>query len=139
MKAKKTITELRKAGWSVDEVRTQKQHYTCAGTGNMGSYEKAISYVATLPGCHYRLEFFVRLAESIEEHDEHNDIQVLHKSEKSNALGCMRFKTVKRAIETATSYSAKRSKTTQRPTWQTTESASKSSALPFRPGPAKKS
>lgn len=106
MKANKTITELRKAGWSVDGASAQKQHYTCAGTGNIGSYTKAISYVATLPGCHLRLEFFVRLAESIDEHDEHDDIQVLHKNEKSNALGCIRVKTVKKAIDTALSYSA---------------------------------
>lgn len=106
MKAKKTITELRKAGWTVDDVATQKQHYVCAGTGNMGTYKKTEYYKATLQGCHYRLEFFVKLAESIDEHDEHNDIQVLYKNEQSNALGCIRVKTVKRAIETALSYSA---------------------------------
>lgn len=106
MKAKKTITELRKAGWAVDEVHTQKQHYICAGTENMGSRPKAVSYVATLPGCHYRLEFFVSLAKSVEEHDEHSDIQVLHKDEPSNAVGCTRAKTVKRAIAAALEYSA---------------------------------
>ena len=106
MKAKKTITELRKAGWTVDEVASHKQHYVCAGTGNMGSYKRSELYKATLPGCHYRLEFFVKLAESIEEDDVHNDIQVLHKNEPSNAIGCIRVKTVKRAIETALSYSS---------------------------------
>lgn len=106
MKAKKTITELRKAGWTVDEAASHKQHYVCAGTGNMGSYKRSEFYKATFPGCHYRLEFFVKLAESIEEDDVHDDIQVLHKNDPSNAVGCTRVKTVKRAIETATRYSA---------------------------------
>lgn len=105
MKAQKTIKELQNAGWNVDAVAEQKQHYHCAGTGHMGSRQKAASYVATLPGCDYRMEFYVQLAESIDEDDSHNDIQVLHKNEPSNAVGCMRFKSVKRSIGAAISFS----------------------------------
>lgn len=101
MKAKKTIGDLAKAGWMCQEVSAHKQHYVCAGTGQMGSRERGKKYVATLAGCDYRLEFYVLLADFVGLDDEHSDIQILHKSEPSNALGCMRAKTVRRAIDSA--------------------------------------